>query len=189
MSDLGVTAAVHPEHIFVDTDRALEWAEDQLIQVHEAGLGAPEELAFASLDALAGLDGPERAVLAGMLIRRSYAKGDAVFHEGDDGQDLYLIASGAASVTLKLAGEGRENRLATFSAGTVFGELALLDPGPRSATVVADEALVCYVLTEQAFERLRKDHPGIAIALLTNLGRELTRRLRRANRTIYQLEG
>ena len=70
----------------------------------------------------------------------------------------------------------------------MFGELALLDPGPRSATIVADERLVCYVLTEEAFERLQKDHPGVAIAVLTNLGRELTRRLRRANRTIYQLE-
>ena len=90
---------------------------------------------------------------------------------------------------LRLAGAHRENRLATFSAGTVFGELALLDPGPRSASVEADQELTCYVLTEEAFEQLRKDHPHIAITLLTNLGRELSRRLRRANGTIYQLEG
>jgi len=88
-----------------------------------------------------------------------------------------------------LAGDGRVNRLATFSAGTVFGELALLDPGPRSASVEADEELVCYVLSDVDFERLRQDHPAVAIRLVTNLGRELSRRLRQANLTIYQLEG
>ena len=189
LHDLGVTAAVEPAHVFLDVDRALEWAEDQLILAHDAEAEARGERAIASLDVLAGLDASERAALEAVLVRRTYAKGETVFREGDEGQDLYLIASGTASVTLKLAGVGRENRLATFSAGTVFGELALLDPGPRSATVAADEDLVCYVLTEAAFEGLRKDHPAIAIALLTNLGRELTRRLRRANRTIYQLEG
>jgi len=112
-----------------------------------------------------------------------------VFQEGDQGRELFLIAKGTASVKLRLAGGGRVNRLATFSAGTMFGELALLDPGPRSASVEADQELICYVLTEELFERLRKDHPAIAIKLVTNLGRELSRRLRRANRTIYQLEG
>ena len=94
----------------------------------------------------------------------------------------------ACAILTRLAGAGRENRLATFSAGTVFGELALLDPGPRSANVEADQELICHVLTDDAFERLRKDHPHIAITLLTNLGRELGRRLRRATGTIYQLE-
>ena len=47
----------------------------------------------------------------------------------------------------------------------------------------------CYVLTEDAFEILKREHGRIAIRLLTNLGRELSRRLRGANRTIYELEG
>ena len=70
---------------------------------------------------------------------------------------------------------------------TVFGEVALLDQEARSATVEADEDLVCYVLTRSSFEKLTADHSAIAIKLLTNLGRELSGRLRRANRTIYQL--
>jgi CRP-like cAMP-binding protein len=69
----------------------------------------------------------------------------------------------------------------------MFGELALLDQEARSATVEADEELVCYVITREGFDRLTRDHPAIAIKLLTNLGRELSSRLRRANRTIYQL--
>ena len=46
---------------------------------------------------------------------------------------------------------------------------------------------MCYVLSHTSFETLTSDHPAIAIKLLTNLGRELSGRLRRANRTIYQL--
>ncbi len=53
----------------------------------------------------------------------------------------------------------------------------------------ADEDLVCYVLTETGFHALTTEHGGIAIKLLTNIGRELSRRLRMANRTIYELEG
>lgn len=189
LHDLGVTAAVRHDHVFHDIDRALEWAEDELIRLHAPEAVAPGERAFASLDVMAGLGDGDRAAFARLLVRRHYARGEIVFREGDIGRDLYIIAAGAASVTLRLAGEGRENRLATFSAGTIFGELALLDPGPRSATIVADEDLVCYVLGESAFDRLQRDHPAVAIAFLTNLGRELTRRLRRANRTIYQLEG
>jgi len=189
LHDTGVTAADgRGPRVFHDIDRALEWAEDELIRAHAPDAAARGERALATMDVAAGLDEAERAALGALLVRRVYDKGATVFHEGDEGRELFLIAAGAASATLRLADEGRQNRLATFSAGTVFGELALLDPGPRSATIVADETLVCYVLTEEAFERLQKDHPAVAIAVLTNLGRELTRRLRRANRTIYQLE-
>jgi CRP-like cAMP-binding protein len=74
----------------------------------------------------------------------------------------------------------------TFSAGTVFGEMALLDREPRSATVTADEALVCYMLDQHSFERLAAAHPSIGMALLANLGRALSLRLRETNRTLGQ---
>ena len=70
----------------------------------------------------------------------------------------------------------------------VFGEVALLDRQPRSATVMADEDVVCYVLSEEAFHGLGREHPAIAITLLTNLERELSRRIRRANLMVSELE-
>ncbi|HYB42711.1 MAG TPA: cyclic nucleotide-binding domain-containing protein, partial [Candidatus Methylomirabilis sp.] len=188
LNDMGVTAAVTAEKVFEDTDRALEWAEDDLIRSRAPDVALAGERAFEEMDILDGLDDGECAMLRGLLVRREYRRGDVVFQEGEEGRELFLIASGAASVKLRLSGEGRANRLATFSSGTVFGELALLDPGPRSASVEADEQLICYVLTDEAFDRLKKDHPAVAIKLVGNLGRELSRRLRRANRTIYQLE-
>jgi CRP-like cAMP-binding protein len=68
----------------------------------------------------------------------------------------------------------------------MFGEIALLDRAPRSATIRADEPLVCYVLTRVGFEMLASDHPAVTIKLLANLDRELAARLRRANRTIQE---
>jgi CRP-like cAMP-binding protein len=77
--------------------------------------------------------------------------------------------------------------LITFAAGTVFGEIALLDREARSATIEADDDLVCYVLDHAAFEILAREHAPAAIKVLANLGRELGARLRRANRTIQEL--
>jgi len=188
LADMGVLAALTRHRVFRDTDRALEWAEDRLIAT-ELGETAPrDDYGLERLDVLAGLSAEECDALRNVLVQRSYRKGEAVFHEGDDGRELFIIARGAASVKIRLSGDGRENRLATFSAGTVFGEVALLDHQPRSATVEADEDLVCYILTESAFATLTREHGGVAIKLLTNLGRELSQRLRRATRTIYELE-
>ena len=129
----------------------------------------------------------EIATLRTVLERRTYAQGQIVFEEGDESEELYVVAMGSASARLRLPGTVRQTRLITFSPGTVFGELALLDQESRSATVEADEDLVCYVLDRASFDTLTRQDPVIAIKLLTNLGRELASHLRRANRTIYQL--
>jgi CRP-like cAMP-binding protein/anti-anti-sigma regulatory factor len=187
LADGGVLRAVTDERVFLDTDHALEWAEDRLIAVELEG-SAPDEISLERLDALSELDADERAVLGAILARRTYKAGEIVFREGDEGRELFMIVKGTASVRLRLPGHTRDNRLATFSPGTVFGELALLDAQPRSATIRADEDLVCYVLSQEAFETLKQRHEPIAIKLLANLARELSARLRRANRTISQLE-
>jgi len=188
LQDMGVIRALTRERVFHDTDQALEWAENHLLAHQPGDAGAGDEYALDRLDVLAGLDGGERDFVQSLLVSRSYGKGDAVLREGDRGRDLFIIARGSASVKIRLPGEAREHRLATFSAGTVFGEMALLDRQPRSATVVADEELACYVLTEDGFDTLTREHGAIAIKILSNLGRELSRRLRTASRTIYELE-
>ena len=189
LRDMGVVGAMGARRVFADTDRALEWAEDRLIE-RQAGVAVAEaECPPETLDVLRGVTHEEWQTLEGLLERREYEAGAVVFREHDEGKELFIIARGTASVMLRLPGADRENRLATFTAGTVFGEVALLDEGSRSATVEAEGPLVCYVLTRASFEVLSREHQAIAIKLLGNLGRELAQRLRRANRAIYQLEG
>jgi anti-anti-sigma regulatory factor len=189
LRDLGVASALGDGALFSDTDAALEWAEDRLLLAHGAGDALSGEIAVDRLSVLESLSEVECAVVRALLVRRCFRGGEIMIKEGSADRDLFLMSSGTASVRVDMPGHGRQRRLASFSAGTVFGELALLDQQPRSATVTADEDVVCYVLSEKAFRTLEKEHPGVAIKILMNLGRELSRRIRRANTMISQLEG
>ena len=184
---LGVHGIVGLAAIFPDTDAALEHAENLVIAALRVEAAEGEELAVHRLPAFEGLTGEDCAVVAALLVRRPYRAGEVVIKEGNQDRSLFMIAKGTASVKIDVAGT-RSKRLATFSPGTVFGEVALLDKQPRSASVTADEELVCYELSEDGFQSLTSRHPRIAIHLLMNIGAELSRRLRRSTATVSQLE-
>jgi sulfate permease, SulP family len=175
------------ETSFPDTDAALEWAEDALISAH--GLQpADVELAMSEIPVLAGLSEAEADLVATRLRREHYRAGDVVIRQGDADRSLFIMVKGTTTVRVGVAGRNRQVRLASYSRGTVFGEMALLDRQPRSATVTADDDVVCYVLSEDAFGELTAKHPLVAIRLLANLARELSVRLRHATRMISELE-
>jgi len=187
LADLGLAETVAAATRFEDVDRAIEWGEDQLLRDELGHPSQGAEVALADVGALRTLNAEDLAAVEASLHRREYDKGSVIFREGDPGKELFILTRGTASAHLRQA-DGGTIRLATFSPGTVFGELAILDAGPRSATVTADADLVAYVLTDAEFARLSARVPAIAIKLLANLTRELSARLRRANHTIQQLE-
>ena len=186
LRDFGVMAASSGK-VFPDVDRAIEWAEDAILGAELPSFASGEEIPLEKLGIFAGFSSAEIAALAGEIRRETYAPGDIIFREGDPGDEVFVIAKGTASIFIGQPGGG-DIRLATFAPGTVFGELALLDEGRRSASVVANEELVCYGLTKTSFASLARKTPMVAIKLIAALGRELSARLRAANRTIYQLE-
>jgi glutaminase len=96
---------------------------------------------------------------------------------------MFFLARGSVIVFVPLESGGRK-RLATFSAGMVFGEMAVIDRAPRSAMIVADSPVVCDALDVEDFERLGTTHPRIKIKLLEKLTVILSRRLRKANRKL-----
>lgn len=83
---------------------------------------------------------------------------------------------------------GTRKRLATFSAGMAFGEMAVIERAPRSAMILADTDVVCDLLELEDFEALSRTRPQIKIKLLENLGLRLSRRLRDAHRMLQVFE-
>jgi CRP-like cAMP-binding protein len=186
LRDFGVMASP-AGGIFPDVDRAIEWAEDELMREEMPAASATAEIPLERMALLASFSAVEAAALSQKIRRETYAPGKAVFHEGDPGDEIFLIAQGSASIFIRQP-DGGNIRLATFTPGTVFGELALLDEGKRSASVIANDELVCYGLKKSDFRVLARETPMVAIKLIAALGRELSLRLRAANRTIHQLE-
>jgi len=172
------------DRFFPDIDRAIEWAEDDLLG--EVGTGSSLELPLDRVPLLRDFEADQVERLRGWLEPVAWPAGHVIFRHGDPGSSLYLVTRGRASVHL-LHDDG-DIRLVTFAPGAVFGELAILDRGPRSATITADEDLAGFGLSEASFAMLCQKQPDIAIKLLSALGRELSVRIRYANMTILQLE-
>jgi sulfate permease, SulP family len=172
------------DRFFPDIDRAIEWAEDDLLV--NARTAPSEALPLDRLPLFGDFDAEQVKRLSGWLEPVSWSSGEVIFRSGDPGSALYLVTKGRASIHIRH--DDGDIRLVTFAAGAVFGELALLDRGPRSATVTADEDLEGFGLSEASFAVLCREQPDIAIKLLQALGRELSVRIRYANLTIQQLE-
>ena len=119
--------------------------------------------------------GPEPLqAIAQTLRRRRFRRGEVLFHEGDPGDSLFIVASGAVKVVVP-SEEGGEAILATLQRGDFLGELALLDGAPRSASAIALEATETLALPRDRFNALVASEPVIRDALLSSLAGELRR--------------
>jgi CRP-like cAMP-binding protein/ABC-type transporter Mla MlaB component len=187
LAESGVLQSVGEDRVFRDLDRALQRAEDDLLRADARSLQEEEEISLAETSIATGFSAADLTAVQKHCERRAYPAAREIFQEGSPGDELFVVAKGSASAFLRKSGGG-DIRLVTFGQGTLFGELAILDSGPRSASVAADTELVCHVLSRQGFAALSEKSPATAIKLLANLGRLLSHRLREANRTIQQLE-
>lgn len=118
---------------------------------------------------LAPLSDEDVSALVASTRRRTFAKGEVVFHEGDPADSMHLVDSGHLAVRVSTP-DGERATLNILSAGDIFGELALLDPTrprQRSATVVALDAVVTRSLSVAAFTTLCRDNPGVKNLLAT----------------------
>src|SRR5688572_7764072 len=109
------------------------------------------------------------AELAQMVRRRTYHRGETIFHKGDPGDSLYLITDGQVKIVLP-SDTGEEMTLGVLETGDMFGELALFDGRPRSATMVAVENTEVLLLYRDGFVGR---NPEVATALLGVLSRRL----------------
>ncbi len=130
--------------------------------------------ALTAVPFFAGLDGDAlQRVAAGMRSRR-FRRGEVIFHVGDPGDALFIIVSGEVKIGLP-SEAGEEAILVRLQPGDVFGELALLDGAPRSATATALSAAETVVLPRDRFRELIANEPAVRDALLASLALELRR--------------
>jgi glutaminase len=176
--DFGVTGLLR----FADTDRALEWCEDELIREHDPGLST---VATASLEAqylCAGLPDEQLIRLRSLCRERVFPPGDIIFEAGDPGHAFYLVTAGR--VEIEVTGKGhRKKRLVTVRPGMSFGEFSMVNQQTRSARAVAVTETTCY---EIACGDLDED---LRARLLAHLAGELARRLSREARELEVLNG
>ena len=172
---------------YADHDLALEWCENHLLSTmlpgELPGRSAPPE----DYELFIHLSPEQLSLITPRLQRRSFPEGSTVVRAGDQARELFFLARGKVSVTVEMT-SGLQKRLATFSAGMAFGEMALLDGSPRAATIVADTDVECDLLDLDDFEALGRDYPLIKIKLLENLCFSLTRKLRKSNRSLSVFE-
>ena len=127
----------------------------------------------------------ELEILQPLLKRHSFKRGHEIIGAGDEAREIFFLSRGMVSV--HLPGEER-HRLASFSPGMCFGEMAFLDGAPRSANIIADTDVECHMLSLEDFSALGKSRPELKIKLLEQLCLDLTQKLRKANRELTVLE-
>jgi CRP-like cAMP-binding protein len=118
----------------------------------------------------AGLGRRHLNKVAALSRIRRFRQGATIVAAGEPGDALYVLLEGEVSV------QRRSRPAITRGIGSFFGEMALLDGGPRSATVVADGPVACLTISRSGFQKLLRKEPAMSAALL----KELATRLRAA---------
>lgn len=168
---------------FADVDRALEWAEVDILQSLTAYSYTQKSMSLDVLAQMLGLKDRESLDFIGILEMRRYCLGQTVFERGALGGEMLFILKGGADVRIP-GFDGRDVRVALYNQGSMVGEMGFLDGQPRSATVTAVSDLSVAVLDRSAFDRFATEHSSAARQILMHVAMELNARLRRTNRIL-----
>jgi CRP-like cAMP-binding protein len=118
------------------------------------------EALLAACPLFVGLDADGLAAVSAVAIEVEFAPGRTIARQGEIGTGLFLISSGSVRVVR----DGQE--IARLHPGEFFGELSVLDGAPRNASVIADEPTTCLALATWDAERVMRERPGVALAIL-----------------------
>ena len=137
--------------------------------------------ALRRIPLFSNLEPSKLKLLAFTSERLTYAKGRAIFRQGDMGDAAYIVLEGQADVLIGAADNQR--KVATIGKHSIIGEIAVLCDVPRTATVVAVDKLVALKISKDLFLRMVKEFPQMAVEIM----RELARRLDRTNQQLAAL--
>jgi CRP/FNR family cyclic AMP-dependent transcriptional regulator len=135
---------------------------------------------------LASLSDDDRRTVLSTARRRRFAAGEVIVHEGDPGDAFHLIAKGRVGVRVTTP-SGSVVLVNVHGRGSAFGEQALVEPSERrSATITALEPTETLSLSADAFDDLRRSHPGVDRLLVEVLSKEVRRLTNRLAEALYE---
>lgn len=135
----------------------------------------PDYSLLSQFQLFADLSEPELRALVQQSSRENFRAGDRIISEGDEGHSMYVVLQGTARVTFQ------ETLLTRLAPGDFFGEISLVDDGPRSADVTAETGMEVLVITRMTLGVLAGVQPDAAIHILAAIGKALVAKLRADN--------
>ena len=128
----------------------------------------------------AGLSDDELGIIAEQLELEIFAKDDIVFSEGDSGSKFYIVDEGMVSISLNIEGIGSEE-LIYLERPAIFGEMALIDAAPRSASAICRKPTKLLSLNKVSFEKLLEENTELGNKLMIAFIRTFCSRIRKSN--------
>ena len=184
--EVGLVKTERRVQTFNELDEALEWVEERLIEEEHLARTLEKPLELREIDVFLGRKETTLAALESCMDKRSYKAGEKIFARGDAGDEMFLIRRGAVRIVLPIS-DTQGHHLATFGRSDFFGEMAFLDPAPRSADALAFTDIDLFVLSRKRFDTLAEEHKKLAIGLVLSIARVLAIRLRYANAELRAL--
>jgi len=175
--------------VFSDNDTAFEYTENRLLQTHGYTINNEEKYIIIEKNDLC-IDIPDKytALIASNSKIRELSKKTILFEAGDYGDSIFMVLKGNIEIRLKVS-KKEYKRLAKYKQGTFFGEVSLVNPGPRSASAFVLEDCIIAELSKQDLDKIEKEiDQNLLVAILKRISIRLSEELRRSATNIERLE-
>jgi SulP family sulfate permease len=188
LTQLGVVKEESGVMISETLDGALEWMEERILENAGIQKYAEEKLLDAKdFELFREFDDRTLVELKNCMMERSFAPGEKIVLQGDEGDEIFLIRRGSVRIMLPLE-RGKRHHLATIESGNFFGELSFLDKGSRSAEVEAKVPTDIYVLSRARFNMQSHADPTFGVQVFARLAHAIALRLRQTDAELRVLE-
>jgi SulP family sulfate permease len=184
---LGTINSLGENRFLSDTDAAVALCESHMAGNLDDDVEL-SELLSAHSPIMRSLDRSMLRRLRNYWSRIAYVTGDVVFSQDSPPDGVFFVAAGRVDVLINIPRTERKRKVQSLTVGSVFGEMALIDPKRRSASVIAVEPTTCYWMTTENFERLKLEQTDIAFKLISDVAMIFAERLRATNTMLAEME-
>lgn len=188
LSRLGLSSSDKHIRYFRNSDRALEWSEDKILEESKIqGVADNKILNLNEIELFQDFPDDLLKKLHQCVKEENFKNKSKIFIKGDPGDKIYFIRKGSVKIILPL-GNGLSHHLATFPKRSFLGDMSFIDNKVRSADAVASGEVHLYSISRKDFDQVAKKHPAISGRIFEKLAQTLSNRLRFADLEITVLQ-